>query len=340
MKARARTARVAVHYPLERGRIVLRSDVDWERDIQPVRAPRPGRPHEFVVPLTNAHCSFKPVLLDKRGGPPRWAQGENCLAWERARGPNEVWPYFDPDSSCHVCTRHRPPSSGDGQDHDVRVYLPPGYDENELLRYPVVYLQDGHNCFFAEESFAGETWRVQETLRLLQDMALTRAVIAVGIVPRERTAEYTAPGYVEYGRYLAETLKPWVDRNYRTLPQARTTLVMGSSLGGVASLHTAWTHPEEFGNAACLSSTFGWSDDLLERVRSGPRPDLRLYLDSGWPHDNYEATRCMRDALAQRGFRPGRELFYLAYPKATHDEKSWALRAHVPFQWFFGPDGA
>ena len=220
--------------------------------------------------------------------------------------------------------------------YDVRVFLPPGYDENALQRFPVLYMQDGQNLFFPDEAAGGKHWRVSETLALLDRMSLVRQVIVVGVIPRDRTREYTAPGYVEYGRFLSEDLKPWVDANYRTLSGPEDTLVMGSSLGGVASLHMAWAHPDRFGNAACLSSTFGYADDLAQRVRRGPRPDIRVYLDSGWPHDNFEATRGMRSELLRRGFEEGRDLHYLAFPRASHDEKSWALRAHVPFQLFFG----
>jgi uncharacterized protein YndB with AHSA1/START domain len=40
--------------------------------------------------------------------------------------------------------------------------------------------------------------------------------------------------------------------------------------------------------------------------------------------------------LVRRGFREGRDLLYLAFPEAKHDESAWSMRAHLPFQWFFG----
>ena len=88
------------------------------------------------------------------------------------------------------------------------------------------------------------------------------------------------------------------------LPRA---VVMGSSLGGVVSLFLAWQWPGVFGNAGCLSSTFGFRDDLLERIESEPKRPIKIYLDSGWPHDNYETTRIMRNTL--RGARIERRRF-------------------------------
>jgi predicted alpha/beta superfamily hydrolase len=342
-ETRARTSsltprRVRVHYPLREGeRILLRSEADWERDLAPTRLAAAAGRSEFRLEFPGAHTQFKPVL--QRAGETLWAQGENLVALAGGRDTLEVWPYFDRDESCHVCDLHTPPVGATRRGHQVRVWLPPGYGENTLQRFPVVYMQDGHNLFFPQESFAGETWRMQETLRVLQDMSLTRQVVVVGILPRDRQTEYTAPGYDDYARFLVEDLKPWVDEHYRTLCGPGDTLVMGSSLGGVVSLHLGWSHPEVFGRVACLSSTFGYADDLFERVRRGPRPPLSIYLDSGWPHDNFEATRSMRSELLRLGFREGHDLHYLAFPRATHDERHWALRAHIPLQLSFGQRG-
>jgi len=75
---------------------------------------------------------------------------------------------------------------------------------------------------------------------------------------------------------------------------------------------------------------------LLERVSTEAKRNIRIYLDSGWPGDNYEATRSMRDRLIWKGYRSGSELFYLAFPEAKHDENAWASRSPIPFQFLFG----
>jgi hypothetical protein len=55
---------------------------------------------------------------------------------------------------------------------------------------------------------------------------------------------------------------------------------------------------------------------------------------------NYETTRNMRALLIRRGLREGEDLFYLGFPEALHNETHWAMRAHVPFQFFFGRTSA
>jgi hypothetical protein len=98
----------------------------------------------------------------------------------------------------------------------------------------------------------------------------------------------------------------------------------------------AWDFPESFGAAACLSSTFAVQEGLFERVLREPRRNIRIYMDSGWPEDNYEVTTAMAAALLERGYRHGSDLLHLVFPEDHHDEDSWGGRFHVPFQFLFG----
>lgn len=325
--------KVRVHYPASRGRIVLRTDLDWERDLEPV-APRTAPDlFDFRVELDGSHRYFKPVFLDDNET--RWALGDDSLAVANGHDTMDVYPHFFGDNECTECTLRSIASRDGSRTHPVRVYLPPGYYENTLERYPVLYMQDGQNLFFPDEAFAGETWKIQDTFNVLGSMNLVRKTIVVGIHPLDRMRDYTADGCEAYGRFLVEEAKPWIDAHYRTMPGPRETAVLGSSLGGVVSLYLGWEFPEVFGSVGCLSSTFGYRDDLARRVATEAKRDLRIYLDSGWPGDNYEVTRGMRNALVRRGYRPGRDLLYLAFPQGRHEEQSWAARAHIPFQFFF-----
>ena len=102
------------------------------------------------------------------------------------------------------------------------------------------------------------------------------------------------------------------------------------------SFFLVWQWTDVFGSGACLSSTFGYRDDLFERVLLEPKRDGRFYLDSGWPGDNYEVTLSMAMALVSRGWIYGRDLLQFAFPLAEHDEKAWGLRLHLPLQLFSG----
>lgn len=338
---------IAVHYPAPPGAIRLRTSLDWERDVAPVPAgaaeteppappdtPPAATTHLFHLAADEPFLYYKPVRRDAPDAAPAWAIGENRLALPDR--PAAAWPAFAPDAACSFCTLRTLDPGGGRPAHRYRVYYPPGYHENPLARYPVLYMHDGQNLFLSEEAFAGATWETSRTLETLTAMNAVEPALVVGIHPDDRQRDYTRAGWDDYADFLVRHLKPAIDAEFRTRPGPRHTAVMGSSLGGVVSFHLGWRHPEVFGQAACLSSTFGWADDLLERVGREARPATRFYLDSGWPRDNYEVTRLMRDRLRLAGYRDGADLLYLTFPGASHDERSWALRCHIPFQFLLG----
>lgn len=321
--------RIEIVYPVVAGRLVLRTEADWEADLKPAALTATGAVFDVHVP--GPTIALKPGLLEEAGL--RWAHGPNYVLSADDPDP-QIYPLFEAEPKGRVSGVMR--LAGPGGEFAIRVYEPPGYDENTLRTFPVVYMHDGKNLFFPEEAFAGDEWGVDETMDRLDEMNAIRKAIVVGVSPPDRHHAYTAAGYGPYGRFMAEELKPWVDERWRTRSDPANTIVMGSSLGGVAALHLAWAHPEVFGRAACLSSTFGHADDLFDRVRSGPKPAIHVYLDSGWPRDNYDATNAMRDRLVAAGFRLGEDLLHFSFPEGVHAERSWAMRAHLPFQFFLG----
>ena len=331
---------VRVTFPLRGGRMVLRTDLDWGRNIEAIRVSADGAMSDFRISLSQPYLYFKPCIVDR--GDFYWSQGENYLAITDVSERQEIYPHFfaDPPSSGTITDPEEISDPETGSQHRIRVYLPAGYFENTLKRYPVLYMHDGQNLFFPDEAFAGVTWGVEQTLGTLDAMCLIEDIIVVGVYPNDRMNEYTKPGYEAYGRFLVDDLKPMIDARYRTKAGPESTAVMGSSLGGVVSMYLAWQRPDVFSMAACMSSTFGYRDDLLDRVRTEPRRNTRIYIDSGWPRDNYEVSRAMRDALISKGYRQGDDLLYYAFPDAVHNETFWAARFHIPIELFFGQSPA
>lgn len=319
---------VHVCYPSS-ARITLRTSQDWDHDLEPVRMERGGCERVFELPPHDGGAAvyFKPVRhIDGRSD---WCNGSNYLAHE---GIQAVYPYFDGGNTGRITEKLHL-----GSGRPARVYLPPGYDENHLKRYPVLYALDGANLFFPDEAFSGTEWGIDEAFDCLNAMNLVDKVVVVGLYAGEsRDDEYTEPGYVAFGRELVEQVLPDVAKRFRVLEGPHQTAIMGASLGGVCALYLAWEHPERFGMAACISSTFGYRDDLLGRVWNEEHRPVRLYLDAGWPGDNHRATLEVYDALVQRGYEPGRDVLFLGFPGALHHEKSWAQRVHLPIQFFFG----
>ena len=327
---------IRIHYPLKNGKIVLRTENDWEKDIEPSRIDAWNHVYEFKITSSHNCIAYKPLIRDESYV--RWQPGVNRVAVLDGSEGDDVYPTFDSTAKASITQIFKVPSKIMKRDVLLRLYLPAGYEDNPLKYFPVIYMHDGKNLFFPEEAFLGRDWAVDENMELLGRMSLIERTIIVGVYAGDREHEYTKPGYVDYGKSLVEEVKPWIDKNFRTSRNPWNTCVMGSSLGGVVSFYLGWEYPQVFGAAVCLSSTFGWRDDLMDRVEKDPvenRKNLRVYLDSGWPGDNYERNARMIFTLLGRGFKLG-EVIHLAFPLAAHDEKAWASRLHIPFQLFAG----
>jgi predicted alpha/beta superfamily hydrolase len=233
---------------------------------------------------------------------------------------------------------------------DVVVYLPPGYDE--LDRCPVLYMHDGQNLFEAETAHVtGQHWRLGETADGLITAGVIPPLVIVGIANTgpSRIHEYTPTkderlggGLADdYGRFLVEELKPFIDATYRTRPEAAATGLGGSSLGGLVTLHLGLRRPDVFGALAVMSPSVWWDRRvILSSVRAArPKPDLRLWVDMGTAEGRrgLEDARLLKAALVGSGWIPGRDLHYAEYEGGTHSELAWAARSGAMLTWLFGP---
>ncbi len=151
----------------------------------------------------------------------------------------------------------------------IWIYLPGDYTTSDK-RYPVLYMQDGQHLF-DEATSRGRIgpieWAVDETLDARIEAGI---IVALDHNPdmKERIPEFyfhPTPEYPEvmgkaYLAFIVNTLKPYVDRHYRTLTGTKNTGIAGSSLGGLISLYGALKYPDTFGWAGIFSPSI-WLDN-------------------------------------------------------------------------------
>lgn len=235
------------------------------------------------------------------------------------------------------------------QARDVVVYLPPGYEASPAHRYPVLYLHDGQNLFDPATAF-GEDWKVDSTAESLIHKGEIEPVIIVGIANTgaNRIDEYTPTkdesrqkgGEADkYGRMLVSELKPFIDRLYRTRPDAPNTGLGGSSLGGLISMHLGLRHSQVFGKLAVLSPSVWWdSREIVHEVEALPaKLPLRIWLDAGTQEgpDVTTDARMLRDALVVKGWTVDDDLQYFEAEGAEHNERAWGSRVDRVLKYLF-----
>jgi predicted alpha/beta superfamily hydrolase len=248
--------------------------------------------------------------------------------------------------------RHpRFPSTILAHPRDVTVYLPPGYDDANPC--PVLYMHDGQNLFDPKTAHVpGQHWRLGETADALIAAGTLPPLIIVGIANTgpSRIHEYTPTRDArlgggladDYGRFLVEELKPFIDRTYRTRTDAASTGLGGSSLGGLVTMHVGLRRPEVFGALAVMSPSVWWDRRvILSSVRAArPKPDLRVWVDIGTAEGRraLEDARLLKAALVGSGWVIGRDLHYAEYEGGTHSELDWAKRAGAMLTWLFATE--
>jgi predicted alpha/beta superfamily hydrolase len=240
---------------------------------------------------------------------------------------------------------------------DVIVYLPPGYNEAKSTRYPVLYMHDGQNLFDAATAFANQEWGLDELAESLIGEGVIEPLIIVGIynAGENRIAEYThvrdrrgQGGRARlHARFLVEELKPFIDSEYRTLPDTANTGLGGSSLGGLVTLYLGLHYPEVFGKLIVMSPSVWWARRaILREVRKAQgKFNQKIWLDIGTCEgSDSEAcvrnVRDLRDALLKRGWTLGRDLRHVEDEGAGHDEKAWGHRMKDALTFLFSPQGA
>jgi predicted alpha/beta superfamily hydrolase len=248
-----------------------------------------------------------------------------------------------------LANNFRMPQLG-GRPRRVWIYLPADYARQPRRRYPVLYLHDGQNVFDAATSFSGE-WGVDETLDRLQANGQDRTsciVVAVDNGGELRMDEYIPWRNAElkkggqggaYVDFLARTLKPYVDAHYRTRPEAASTAVAGSSLGGLISFYAALRYPKVFGRVGVFSPAFWVCNDSLKTYFTAhpAAPTARFYFVCG-PQESETMLPLMvawRDALRAAGV-PATHLRLQAPADGQHREWFWQREFSAAYQWLFG----
>lgn len=217
------------------------------------------------------------------------------------------------------------------------IYLPDSYKKDPDMRYPVLYMFDGHNVFFDADATYGKSWGMGKYLQKAKKQLIVVAVECnhqgdsrlqeYAPVDFENSTLGTVKGRGKaYMQWLVGTLKPQIDAQYRTLPDRKNTLLCGSSMGGLMALYGACAFNQVFQRAACLSPSL-WvaPGKLLELIaRANIRSDTCIYMDYGsCEMFNHAANAEALISTAHLLLTKRVNLALRVVPGGEHSEASW-----------------
>lgn len=230
----------------------------------------------------------------------------------------------------------------------LHIYLPDDY-YNSDRRYPVFYYFDGHNLFVDSHATYGKSWGLADYL----SSSGTEVIVCgfeCGHEGDERLYEYcpyslqNAFGGPLAGigeltmEWIVDEVKPYMDRNFRTLPERECTAICGSSMGGLMSLYAILRYNEVFSMAGCLSSSIGICMYQLEREikKDIVDPETRIYLSYGTEEMKAFRRRASLDSknlriqklLRDKGIE---NVMVYEQKKGEHCERDWEKQNPIYF---------
>ena len=250
----------------------------------------------------------------------------------------------------------------------IDVWVPEFHDELT----PLVVAHDGGNFLMdVSETWNGQNWGIPEAISsgriVAGDEVGGRLPIFVGVhrvddsqrmselIPEDflkshphllnsvdpihRPAEIVYKGN-EYQDLLALRLVPEIAQRYSLQLDPSRTAQLGASLGGLATIYGIMKHPEVFGTALGLSTSWPLGgQELIDIIVQGlGEPGaVRIYsdcgtteLDASYFHWHFKFVEAMDKAGWVRDVTYKAEL----WPGTGHKESWWAQRVEHPINWW------
>lgn len=139
---------------------------------------------------------------------------------------------------------------GDPYERPLWVYVPPGYDES-AQRYPAVYViqgYTGHLAMWANRTAYRQPYVETADAVFARGEAPDCIVVYVDAWTAYGGSQFVdSPGTGAYHSYLCDEVVPWVDANYRTIPDRESRGIQGKSSGGFGAMITPMLRPDLFG---------------------------------------------------------------------------------------------
>jgi predicted alpha/beta superfamily hydrolase len=225
----------------------------------------------------------------------------------------------------------------------IWALLPHDYD-NSSESYPVMYLQDAQNLFNESAEFGN--WEIDKKLAVMSEYKIGKIiVIAVEHAEVDRIKEYNVGKTIlgkgqgkKYIRFVTDTLKPFVDKNFRTKKEKEFTGIGGSSMGGLVSIFSGLRNPEVFGKLMIFSPSLWVVPELKINAKKVNVSDSKIYLYAGGEESKNlvtEVQKFQQDLLSSKFITDENQINLSYNRKGKHTETYWSDEFPKAIEWLF-----
>lgn len=224
----------------------------------------------------------------------------------------------------------------------IWALLPHDY-ENSSESYPVMYLQDAQNLFNEEAEFGN--WEIDKKLAVMSEYKIGKIIIiAIEHAKEDRIKEYNVGTTIlgkgqgkKYIKFLTETLKPFVDSNFRTKTEREFTGMGGSSMGALVSIFSGIRYPDVFGRLMIFSPSL-WVGPKLKIKNGEKAQDTKIYLYAGGDESGTMISQVQnfKNQMIEDGFVANKMKIKLSINKlGQHSEVFWSDEFPKAIEWLF-----
>ena len=205
------------------------------------------------------------------------------------------------------------------------VYTPPDYDKDESKRYPVLYLQHG----WGEDETA---WTNQGHANLIMDNLIAAGkirsfliVMTYGMTNNVKMGGLKNFDITPFQTVLTGELIPYVDANFRTIPDQPHRAMAGLSMGGMETKTITLARPDLFSHYGLLSGGTYAPGDITDKST------IKLIFLSCGSFENAAGVRNAAIALKGAGVNA---VSYIS-ENTRHEFQTWRRSLHELAQLLF-----
>ena len=211
-------------------------------------------------------------------------------------------------------------------------------------------MHDGQNVFDDATSFSGE-WGVDEAIDTLGLKYKECIVVGIDNGGNERLSEYSAYDFQwqtgqnsfttivsagnKYVDFLDKTLKPYIDKKYRTLKSKENTFTAGSSMGGLISMHAVLKYPKVFGGAGVFSPAFWTNPKVFDDMKvKGRKVKSKIYFYAGDEEAESMVPLTIKAFNEMHKVSKSR-MAMVVRSGGKHNESRWRIEFPLFYEWLF-----
>jgi len=226
----------------------------------------------------------------------------------------------------------------------VHIWKPGDYDATSGDKYSTIYILDGENVLLSDvyaQELSGSSFATEQVKAMTASTGYKAIVVAIENigkrdfelvpnigVPRDNTDfEEEGTDGTKFADFVANTLVPYVQKNYNVYTDALHTAVTGASLGGMECFYIAAEYPEKFGTAGAFSPSFWmydaemWEKYLGKKSFGEASPFMYLYTGPEGYDTDPDVTQ-MYNRLKGMGY-PEEKLALHLNKDGVHDSSIW-----------------